>query len=96
MLFRSLPDTGDPVEEVEAAFERVEYVLGKRYRPRNAGETVRNYVVDVRAGDRAERVANLRERARYAGRVDEEDAAEAKRLARSLAAEYSRLPEPWR
>ncbi|AHG02699.1 transglutaminase [Halobacterium sp. DL1] len=96
LWLRWLPDTGDPVEEVEAAFERVEYVLGKRYRPRNAGETVRNYVVDVRAGDRAERVANLRERARYAGRVDEEDAAEAKRLARSLAAEYSRLPEPWR
>ncbi|WP_232700381.1 transglutaminase TgpA family protein [Halobacterium wangiae] len=96
LWLRWLPDTGDPAEEVEAAFERVEYVLGKRYRPRNAGETVREYVVDVRAGERAERVANLRERARYAGRVDGEDAAEAKRLARSLAAEYSRLPAPWR
>jgi len=96
LWLRWLPNRDDPGAEIEAAFERVEYVLSKRYRPRTPGETVREYVADVRAGERAERVAALREVARYAGRADAEDAAEAKRLARSLAAEYSRLPTPWR
>lgn len=91
LWLRWLPD-GDPGEEVEAAFDRVEYVLGQRYRERRSGETVREYVADVAPGDAAERVAALRERARYAGSVTDEDAAEAKRLARSLAGEYSRLP----
>jgi len=91
LWLRWLP-SGSAAEEVEAAFERVEYVMEKRYRERNAGETVREFVRDVRANDREQRVADIRERARYAGRVDDEDAAEAKRLARSLAAEYSRLP----
>jgi len=87
---------GDPVEEVEHAFERVEYVLERRHRERDPGETVREYVAAVPADDRARRVAELRERARYAGRVDADDAAEARRLARSLAAENSRLPGPRR
>lgn len=91
LWLRWLPD-GDPTEEVEAAFDRVEYVLGQRYRERRSGETVREYVADVAPGEAAERVASLRERARYAGSVSDEDAAEAKRLARSLAGEYSRLP----
>lgn len=92
LWLRWLPDEGDPREEVEAAYERVEYVLGQRYRSRRSGETVREYVAAVGPGDAAERVAALRERARYAGSVTDEDAAEAKRLARSLAGEYSRLP----
>ena len=91
LWLRWLPD-GSPGEEVEAAFQRVEYVLGQRYRERRSGETVREYVADVAPGEAAERVAALRERARYAERVSDEDATEAKRLARSLAGEYSRLP----
>jgi transglutaminase-like putative cysteine protease len=91
LWLRWLPG-GDPGEEVEAAFDRVEYVLGQRYRERRSGETVREYVADVAPGEAAERVATLRERARYAGSVSDEDAAEAKRLARSMAGEYSRLP----
>jgi len=91
LWLRWLPD-GDPREEVEAAFDRVEYVLGQRYRERRSGETVREYVADVAPGQAAERIATLRERARYAGSASEEDATEAKRLARSLAGEYSRLP----
>jgi len=91
LWLRWLPD-GDPREEVEAAFDRVEYVLGQRYRERRSGETVREYVADVAPGEAAERVATLRERARYAGSVSDDDAEEAKRLARSLAGEYSRLP----
>nr|WP_272931354.1 transglutaminase domain-containing protein [Halobacterium noricense] len=87
---------GDPRAEVEGAFERVEYVLERRYREREPGETVRRFVADVATDERARRVAALRERARYAGRVDAEDAAEARRLARSLAAENSRLPAPRR
>lgn len=95
LWLRWLP-RGDAREEVEAAFERAEYVMEKRYRERSPGETVREFVADVRADDRERRVADLRERARYAGRVDSEDAAEARHLARSLAAEYSRLPGPRR
>nr|WP_231736911.1 hypothetical protein [Halobacterium sp. CBA1126] len=87
---------GDPRREVEGAYERVEYLLERRHRERDRGETVRAFLADVRADDRARRVADLRERARYAGRVDAADAAEAKRLARSLAAENSRLPGPRR
>jgi len=92
LWLRWLPSGDDPRAEVEAAYERVEYVLGRRYRSRHSGETVREYVAAVRPGDAAERVADLRERARYAGTASEEEAAEAKRLARSLAGEYSRLP----
>jgi transglutaminase-like putative cysteine protease len=92
LWLRWLPDGDDPRAEVEAAFDRVEYVLGQRYRERRSGETVREYVADVAPGEAAEQVAALRERARYAGSVDDEDAAEARRLARSLAGEYSRLP----
>ena len=92
LWLRWVPETGDPRAEVEAAYERVEYVLGQRYRGRQSGETVREYVADIRPGEDAEQVAALRERARYADSVTEEDAAEAKRLARSLAGEYSRLP----
>ncbi len=92
LWLRWLPDADDPREEVEAAYERVEYVLGQRYRSRHSGETVREYVADVSPGDAAERVASLRERARYAGTASEAEASEAKRLARSLAGEYSRLP----
>jgi transglutaminase-like putative cysteine protease len=91
LWLRWLPD-GDPGEEIEAAFERVEYVLENRYRERRPGETVREFVAAVRPSETAERAAKLRERARYAGDVSSEDATEAKRLARSLAAEYSRLP----
>nr|WP_279587155.1 transglutaminase domain-containing protein [Halobacterium sp. R2-5] len=87
---------GGPDREIEGAFERVEYVLERQYRERANGETVREFLADVRADDRARRVAALRERARYAGRADADDAAEAKRLARSLAGEYSRLPGPRR
>ncbi|WP_336035327.1 transglutaminaseTgpA domain-containing protein [Halobacterium yunchengense] len=95
LWLRWLP-RGDPRAEVEAAFERVEYVLERRYRERRAGETVRAFVADVRAGERAARAAAIRERARYAGDVSADDAEEAKRLARALAAEYSRLPGPRR
>lgn len=95
LWLRWLPD-GGPDEEIGAAFERAEYVLERRYRPRNPGETLREYVDSVRVDERAERLVELRERARYAGRATDDDAAEAKRLARSLAAEYSRLPGPRR
>jgi transglutaminase-like putative cysteine protease len=95
LWLRWLP-SGSVAAEIDAAYDRAEYVMERRYRERNPGETVRSYVADVRAGDRAERLVELRERARYAERADRSDAEEAKRLARSLAAEYSRLPGPRR
>lgn len=95
LWLRWVPSCG-PAAEISAAYDRAEYVMERRYRERNPGETVRVYVEDVRAGDRVERLVELRERARYAERADQSDAEEAKRLARSLAAEYSRLPGPRR
>ena len=71
----------DPRTDVKGAYERVEYVLGRRRRPRRDGETVREYLRAVNAGSDVERLGRLYERALYAGAADEEMAAEARRLA---------------
>jgi transglutaminase-like putative cysteine protease len=83
---RVQPDA-DPGPTVEGAFARVEYVLGRRTRRRRPDETVREYLEAVDAGERARRVAAIRERARYVGEVTEEEAAEARELAREVVAD---------
>lgn len=75
---------GDPATVVESAYDRVEYLLGRRRRPRRANETVREYVRHVNAPEAAVDVAAARERARYRGDADDEDAAEARADLRSL------------
>jgi len=81
------PRTDDHRAAVEGAFDRVEYVLGRTRRARRPGETVREYLADVDPDERAARVARLRERARYAGQVSDDDAAEARRLAAAFVSE---------
>ena len=93
LWLRRLPD-GTPVERVEAATERVEYLLGRQYRPRGRDETRRAYVEALSArgiDDRAVRVYRLGERARFAGRATADDAESAARLLAQLRRERSRL-----
>jgi len=62
----------DPETDIELAFDRLAYVLERRHRPRRAGETVRQYLEDVDADERAREVTRLRERARYGGEATPE------------------------
>jgi len=74
---RYQPRGGDPRADAERAFDRLEYVLGERYRPREPGETTRQYLAAIGADERARAVSDIRERARYAGSVSREEADEA-------------------
>jgi hypothetical protein len=61
----------DPETDVDRAYERLEYVLEREHRPRQTGETRRQYLDAVGADERAREVASIHERAHYAGDVDE-------------------------
>jgi len=74
----------DPATDLERAHERLLLLLKRRHRPRRDGETVRQYLDAIDAGPRAHRVAELRERARYAGDVSKTAADEAVSLVRSI------------
>ena len=89
---RRLPG-GPPGERIEAALARVEYLLGRRYRPRARDETRRAYLEALSArgvDDRAAQVYRLGERARFSGRATEADAETAVRLLTELRRERSR------
>jgi len=98
LWLRRLP-RGPPAERVEAAVERAEYLLGRRYRPRRDGETRRAYLDALGSlgfgsggfDDRVVALFRLGERARYAGRATERDAAEARRLLGELRGKSGRL-----
>jgi transglutaminase-like putative cysteine protease len=74
----------DPETDAERAFERLEYLLAERYRPRRPGETPRQYLRAIGADERAERVALVYERARYAGEVTRDEADRAVQLVDEL------------
>jgi transglutaminase-like putative cysteine protease len=74
----------DPATDLERAHERLLLLLERRHRPRRDGETVRQYLDAIDAGPRARRVAELRERARYAGDVSKTAADEAVSLVGSI------------
>ena len=74
----------DPATDLERAHERLLLLLERRHRPRRDGETVRQYLDAIDAGPRARRVAELRERARYAGDVSKTAAEEAVSLVESI------------
>jgi len=74
----------DPATDVERAHDRLLLLLERRHRPRRDGETVRQYLDAVDAGPRARRVAELRERSRYAGDVSAAAADEAVSLVESI------------
>jgi len=67
----------DPTTDIDRAYRRLEYLLASRHRPRRDGETPRQYFTAVDADERAERVRELYERARYGGTATERDADEA-------------------
>ncbi|MFB6151211.1 MAG: DUF4129 domain-containing transglutaminase family protein, partial [Haloarculaceae archaeon] len=76
----------DPSTDAQRAFDRLEYLLAERYRPREPGETTRQYLAAIGADERATRVAQVRERARYAGDVSREEADEAVSLVDDIVA----------
>jgi transglutaminase-like putative cysteine protease len=71
--------TDDPEADVARAFERLERLLERRYRPRRPSETPRAYVDRLTRGhgadDRIARVAELYERSRYGPGVSADEAA---------------------
>ncbi|UIO99671.1 transglutaminaseTgpA domain-containing protein [Halobaculum sp. CBA1158] len=70
----------DPATDAERAFRRLEFLAAVVHRPRRAGETPRQFAAALardRFGDAAREVADAYERARYAGEIDEEAAADA-------------------
>jgi transglutaminase-like putative cysteine protease len=77
----------DPRTDIEAAFDRLLYLLERRHRPRREGETVRQYLEDTDAGPQAWRLAELRERAHYGGEATEGMADEAVALLQRLREE---------
>lgn len=79
----------DPLTDAERAFSRLEYLLSRQYRERRPGETTRAYLVAIGADERARRVGEIYERAHYAGRVKNDEAAEAIGLVDELVAERS-------
>jgi transglutaminase-like putative cysteine protease len=83
---RYQPRADDPATDAERAFERLEYLLERRYRDRKPGETPRQYLADIGADERARTIAAIHERARYAGSVTREDADEAMSLVDDLVA----------
>jgi transglutaminase-like putative cysteine protease len=87
---RRQPTSDSPARDIQQAFERVEYLLGRHRRTRDPGETPRRYLRSL--GDaEARRVGELYEKAVYAGRATPEDADEARALVADLVDRYGRL-----
>ena len=84
------PPTGSPEAVVMGAFHRVVHLEERAGRDRRPGETARSFLAG--SDDRARRVGELYERARYGQGVDEADAGEATALVASLLEDRSRLP----
>ncbi|WP_416840270.1 transglutaminase TgpA family protein [Haloferax sp. DFSO52] len=85
--------TDSPRTDVFRAYDRLELVLAKEYRPRRTGETVRSYLDALsRVGldERTRHVATIYERAQYGHGVTREDADEV--VAVANRAVRSRLP----
>jgi transglutaminase-like putative cysteine protease len=74
----------DPATDVERAYERLLLILEDRHRPRETGETMRQYLADIYASEDVRRVVELYEQARYAEDVTEADADEAIELVDSI------------
>ncbi|KTG30471.1 transglutaminase TgpA family protein [Haloferax profundi] len=85
--------TDSPTDDVFRAYDRLELVLERDYRPRRPGETVRHYLAALsRVGvdERTRRVADIYEQARYGHGVTRAEADEV--MAVADRAVRSRLP----
>ncbi len=85
-------DRGDPATDVQRAYDRLEYVLGRRYRPRRTGETRSQYVRTIHSLERDERIRRVGElavRARYGEDVSPAEADEAVALVDELVREHT-------
>lgn len=78
----------EPTEDVERAFERLEYLLQRQGYERAPGDTHRQFLAHM-DDPRVHRVGELYERARYAGQASPEAADEAVKLVDRLVAERS-------
>ena len=74
----------DPETDIETAHDRLLLVLARRHRPRDPGETTRQYLDAVDACPEARRLAAIRERARFAGDSSAEAADEAVELVEAV------------
>ncbi|MDY6765311.1 MAG: transglutaminase domain-containing protein [Halobacteria archaeon] len=89
--------TDDPERDVERAFERLEYVLEKNYRPRRPGETPREYFSWMYEGKmgidkRIERVFDIHEKSHYSPEsVTQEEADEAVELVDKIVKDYNKF-----
>jgi hypothetical protein len=78
------PPTGSPGQRIETAYDRVEYLLERRYRTRRSAETAREYVRDVSTDERIHTLIELRERSRYGAEATETAARRAIGLSRAV------------
>ena len=74
----------DPETDVERAHDRLLLLLEHRERPREPGETMRQYLRDIDADPKAHRLVEIRQRARYGNGVSEAEADEAVALVNQL------------
>lgn len=84
---------GSPAERLQRAYKRVEYLLGREYRPRREDEPPRAYLEALRAGHeaidkRAVEVYTLYEQARYNDRLTEEMVDRAVKLSQALISDH--------
>lgn len=86
---RHQPRTDSPETDMERAFERLEYVLARRHRPRATGETPKQFLaaLDPAVDQRAHRVRWLYEQSHYGGQVTRAGADEAIGLVDDLIAD---------
>ncbi|MFB6211521.1 MAG: DUF3488 and DUF4129 domain-containing transglutaminase family protein [Halobacteriales archaeon] len=87
VLWLRIPPTGSTGDRIIGAFNRLEYLLGRKYRPRRPDETPREYLTALQSrglDGRVTEVFELYERARYGGEIDVDSADRAVRLSREL------------
>jgi transglutaminase-like putative cysteine protease len=89
-LWLRRPPSGPPASVVEGAFHRVVHLEERAGRGRVPGETARTFLAD--SDERARRIGELYERARYGPGVDRADAEAATALLARLLEDRSRLP----
>ena len=86
--------TESPDQDAVVAYERLELLLARQFRERLDGETPRLYVQSLRdhgVDDRASRVVEIYERARYGSGITRAGADEAIELVNELVGEYGRF-----